>query len=383
MTDTTDQKPKNSGSDLIVRATLLIASLVTAYLWLRKQTYRELLGDFRPIINALIDQSQGIDVYLPNSESMFIYHPYVLNVLTYIDDLYPLKYILPLAYIVISLFFLYQTYQFLKIECGSVSVIIVLFVAFCFSGLGLSGLYCGNFSAYFHLAILGLIFNYIRTKSTFLLYVLSAMLLVCVIVKPYFLAYMLLFFLVISFYQAVVISIGLTVSAMALWFSAQLIYPTEYARFLNALHYQVVLKNDLGAFSSVRLTEPYLGVMGGFLLHLTIMGIILLYFCLSPRIKDYFQDLPSKIMALAFFIVILNPRLAFYDFYICVVTLFLLILMKFPRVYPQVFMLGLPFAIYSQYSSTPSRWVAISLLMVLIGFCYATLAASSRNQVKQ
>lgn len=348
-----------------LRFVLLTSMLASLYLAAQQYTWAGLFWDLNPILSAIHEQKNGLDPYRHMAESMFIYHPYALKTLTLIDRLYPLRDVIVTVYLLIFLWFAWQTFYFFKQKHSAASITLVQLSALCFGGLSLWALLCGNFSAYFHCVMFGLVLQYFRTKKIYLLYIFSFALLGFALIKPYFLSYVLVYFLALKFWRAVGLSIAVVAGTAALWFSGKLLLPLEYARFLSALQYQIITKDDLGAFSTVRLTAPFIGYVAGFLLHLAAVGGLLLYCFFNNRIKRYLSDSESQLMLLLFFIVALNPRLAFYDFLVCVIAVFFLVLIKLPDTYQRVILCGVPFALYAQLATHPSRWIFLSFFMVL------------------
>lgn len=359
-----------------LRFVLLTLMLASLYLAVQQYTWVGLFWDLNPILSAINEQKNGLDPYRHMAQSMFIYHPYALKTLTLIDRLCPLRGVIVSVYLLIFLWFAWQTFQFLIHRHSAISVTLVQLSALCFGGLSLWALLCGNFSAYFHCVLFGLTLQYFRTKKRYLFYIFSLALLGFALIKPYFLSYVLIYFLVFKFWRAVGVSITLVAGTLALWFSGKLLLPLEYAKFLSALQYQIIIKDDLGAFSTVRLTAPFIGYIGGFLLHLAIVGGLLLYSLFNNRVKRYFSDSDSRLMLLLFFVVAFNPRLAFYDFFVCVISLFFLVLIKLPNTYQRVLLCGVPFAMCAQLVTHPSRWLFLSFFVVLS--CFLLVAYHSK-----
>lgn len=369
---------KRSYIDDGLRFVLLTSMLASLYLAMKQYTIVGLFWDLNPILSAIHGQKAGLDPYRHMAQSMFIYHPYALKTLTLIDRLYPLRDVIVTVYLLIFLWFGWQTYYFLRQKHSATSITLVQLSALCFGGLSLWALLCGNFSAYFHCVLFGLALQYFRTRQGYLLYLFAFALLAFALIKPYFLSYVLVYFLVLKFWRAVGLSIALVAGTMVLWFSGKLLFPIEYAKFLSALQYQIITKDDLGAFSTVRLTAPFIGNIAGFLLHLAVVVGLLLYCFFNNRVKRYFSDSDSQLMLLLFFIVALNPRLAFYDFFVCVMAVFFLALIKLPDTYQRVLLCGVPFAMCAQFATHPSRWLFLSFFVVLS--CFLLVAYQSKQK---
>jgi hypothetical protein len=361
-----------------LRFVLLTSMLTSLYLAVQQYTLAGLFWDLKPILSAIYEQKNGLDPYRHMAESMFIYHPYALKALTLIDRLYPLRDVIITVYLLIFVWFAWQTFYFLKHRHSATSITLVQLSALCFGGLSLWVFLCGNFSAYFHCVLFGLVLQYFRTKKLYLIYIFSFALLGFALVKPYFLSYVLIYFLAFKFWRAASLSMTLVAGALASWFSGKLLFPLEYARFLSALQYQIIIKDDLGAFSTMRFMAPLFGYAAGFLLHLAAVGSLLLYCFFNNRVKRYFNDSESQLMLLFFFIVTLNPRLAFYDFFVCLIAVFFLVLIKLPNTYQRVLLCGVPFALYAQLAAHPSRWIFLSFFAVLL--CFLLMAYQAQRQ---
>jgi hypothetical protein len=360
-----------NGVDYFLYSLLCIATLLSFYWTVREQTWANLFWDLNPIINAVNGQKDGIDPYRHVAQSMFIYHPYVLKVLIGINNLLPLRGVFISLYILTLGWFVIQLCAFLNKKYVQYAILLGLAISLGFGGVGLLALLCGNFSAYFHLVLFTLILQFLRVKRTWLLVLFSLALLSFTLVKPYFLSYALFYFLTFKFWKALGVSLTVGLGVAALWFAAKYTNAIEYASFLSALQYQLITKDDLGGFSTVRLSAPYIGYVAGFLLHLAVVGSLLLCCFYHPRIKRYFTDVESSVMLLIFFIVSLNPRLVFYDFIICLVSLFILVLIKFPKHYQRIIVIGLPFAGYAQIATHSIRWVLLSFICVIGAFIAA------------
>jgi hypothetical protein len=371
---------KRGAIDYVTLATLLFFIIISFYLSLRGQTWDGLLWDLNPIIKAVSGQALGNNPYQHSAESMFIYHPYVLIALTWMHNIFPLKYFLGGLYVAIFIWFVWETSQYFKssnLRCPSW---LVLTAALSFGGTALQAMFCGNFSAFFHLSLIALMFQYLRKRYGSSLILFSLAIACFSLVKPYFFAYIIFYFFILNFLTACIFSLAVGAMTSGLWFGGQLSNPEPYKEFLSALEYQIITKDDLGGFSTVRLTAPYIGFVFGFLGHLLIIGALLIScFFVSP-LRRCFNEPASQIAIILFFIVAINPRLSFYDFFVCVIAVFFLIMIKFPIIFQRILLFGFPLALYAQIAEHPTRWRLLSFFIVVLIFAFATFWRSKKGQ---
>jgi hypothetical protein len=249
-----------------------------------------------------------------------------------------------------------------------------------FGGVTLNALLCGNFSAYFHLVLISLIFNYLNKQRILALYVLGAGLVCFALVKPYFLAYTFFYFLVLLPKRAVFISLACGVALLALWVSGALLFADQYQAFLQALQYQLLAKNDLGGYSTLRVSGPYLSYQLAFLLHVSIVSLVALLIWIRIKQRKLFvDDVKSQALIFILLIIFINPRVVFYDFFVAIFALFYLLLTTKQRG-ERILLMGFPIAIYAQLAEHSIRWVILAFVVIATLTVYG--AISGRSIVK-
>ena len=349
---------------------LLICTFMSLALTIRTYWGGTLWWDLNPIIQAIDDYSNGLNPYRYQDQSMFIYHPWVLRLLHVISEFVALSTGFGFIYLLICGWFFAESVRFLKQDENSRDRYGVILMAIAFGGMTLKSLLCGNFSAYFHLVLIGLLFNFVnrprpRTLSLFALSV------VCFsLVKPYFLAYTLFYFLVLPVKKAIATSVVCGLALLALWFSGALLFTDQYGLFLQALQYQLIAKDDLGGFSTLRILGPYLGYQWAFLLHVSVVGLVALVTLVRMHRGLLLRDnIKSQALIVMLLIVFVNPRVVFYDFFAGIVLLFYLLLVAKQR-YLRILLCGFPIAIYSQLTAHGIRWVILAYAVVFLATVY-------------
>jgi hypothetical protein len=331
-------------------------------------------ADIYPLLTAVNDYTHGIDPYRHMAQSMFVYHPVVLKVLVGLNSLMPLSYFFITFYALIITWFIYQSYLWLferlpEKESESDRCIWIFLISLSFGGVVLASLLCGNLSPYFHLILVGLIFNYSRKKNVLTLGIFGIIVVCFAIVKPYLLAYLLFYFLILKKSRAFVLSVFLSICVAMIWLSAMYLQPAEFEHFSSALQYQLLIKDDLGGFSTLRLMIPSIGLRAGFLLHLGIVGIILYVMLVIGPVKvTFMKNVNNQLLVLLLLIIFINPRLVFYDFFIAVFILFYLVYINFPKKYILIILPGFLLSIISQIVVHPTRWLILSYGVVVVTF---------------
>jgi len=247
-----------------------------------------------------------------------------------------------------------------------------------FGGVTLNALLCGNFSAYFHLILIGLIFNYLNRQHIFVLYLFGVALVCFALVKPYFLAYAVFYFMIQPMRRAIALILLCGVALSVLWFSAFIFLADQYADFLQALQYQLVAKDDLGGFSTLRILGPLMGYQWAFLFHVAVVGAICLLVLIRIQQRRFLRDdVKSQALIVILLIVLLNPRVVFYDFFAAILLLFYLLLTNRQQ-YAQILLWGFPVALYSQLTAHSIRWVILAYAVVCLRTIYGFVFTKSR-----
>lgn len=376
-------------NDYLLKLLLVALILFSLFIGFTNQFAVKFSSDLYPLVAAVNDYTIGANPYRHVPQSMFVYHPIILKVLVGLNKFIPLRIALFIFYALAIIWFIYQSYRWLidrvlRDTNKSDGLIWILFISLSFGGVAIASLICGNLSAYFHLLLVGLIFHYSRKKNVLTLYVFGLAIVCFAIVKPYLLAYVLFYFLAIKKSYALAVSLMLSVSVALIWLSAMYLQPAEFEQFSSALQYQLLIKDDLGGFSSLRLTGPYLGFRAAFLFHLGAVGLALyLMFVIVPNKVAFMKNSNNQILVILLFIIFINPRLVFYDFFMAVFVLFYLVYINFPNTYGRIIFPGFLIAIFSQLVVHPTRWLILSYLVVVVTFVFAVAVSHVVNGASQ
>lgn len=371
---------KPSDHDYWLKLLLFVCAAISLILGLQAYWGRSLLWDLNPIVQAIVDYSTGLDPYRRQEQSMFIYHPWVLRLLHSISQLMALPTFFSIVYLLICSWFFFESVRLLETVETRLNRFEMIAMATVFGGVTLNALLCGNFSAYFHLVLISLIFNYLNKQRILALYVLGAGLVCFALVKPYFLAYTFFYFLVLLPKRAVFISLACGVALLALWVSGALLFADQYQAFLQALQYQLLAKNDLGGYSTLRVSGPYLSYQLAFLLHVSIVSLVALLIWIRIKQRKLFvDDVKSQALIFILLIIFINPRVVFYDFFVAIFALFYLLLTTKQRG-ERILLMGFPIAIYAQLAEHSIRWVILAFVVIATLTVYG--AISGRSIVK-
>lgn len=365
--------------DYLTKICLLFCTTVSLALALRANWGRIPFWDLHPVFNAINDYALGLNPYRFQEQSMFIYHPLVLRLLSSINGLIDISTFFNVAYVLTLTWFIFESIRFLGNREAKLSLYQSILIAMTFGGVAINALLCGNFSAYFHLIVISLIFNYLNRPRILGLFLFGIAMVCFAIVKPYFLAYVVFYFLVLSPRNAIATGILTSLTLLALWFGGALLFADQYSDFLQALQYQLVAKNDLGGYSTLRLFGPYLGYQWAFILHVTIVGLVcLLALIRISRNQLLAYDLKSQALLLILFIIFANPRIVFYDFFAAIfVLVYFLITNK--QNCQLILLFGFPLAIYSQLAEHSIRWIILAYaVMSLTAIAEAVLRNKSK-----
>jgi len=269
----------------------------------------------------------GGNPYELNGYLSFVYHPLVLRLMSLFGD-----------YLGIALMGGYfASLLFFVSSLGSNrSWWFYSFLAFAYCGIGTIAIGSGNVTAFFHLALLGILLRGIhgeqnfqepssRLSSTFIL-----MVVIFSLVKPYMLAYLLIPLIANwkTRQQKSILSFTLLAgSLMAIIFLLSTLYfGEEFQSFLLAVQSQTIGKRDLGYGLVMYFYEHYLSagtlIYRAFVLHFAILGAILFITLLLAKRSGAINS--SRFALLLYFLLTtLNPRLKVYDLFPALIALFI------------------------------------------------------------
>ena len=359
--------------DFFIKLVLFFLTIASIYLAIVNQFSVILGSDLYVVVRAVNEFSIGVDPYRHMAQSMFIYHPYVLKILVGINSFIPILIFLISFYLLSIIWFGKQSYKWLMQQQTlatpkHVGVVSILLMSISFGGVAIASFACGNLSTYFHLVLIGLIFNYSLNKKFLTLFVLGLAIVIFSVVKPYLLAYVLVYFLFLKKRQALLFAGSISICGL-IWLSGTYFQAEMYERFASALQYHILTKEDLGGFSSLRILGPILGIKTAFVAHLAFVSFALysLFFIIPDKI-NLMQKPANQLLVMLLLIIFINPRLVYYDFYVGVFLLFYLIYINFPITCYRIVLPGFLVALISQLAAHPSRWVIFAYSIVVLTF---------------
>ena len=373
--------------DFVVRIITVMTIILSLFFSITDYFPMRLGSDVNPLIQAVNDYAVRIDPYRHMAQSMFVYHPYVLKTLVGINNLVPLHIFLFFVYVISIFWFGYQSCRWLIVQIPSTmqvkkDITFVLLISLSFGNVTIVSILCGNLSAYFHLILIGLIFHYSTQKNVLILYLLGLTIVLFSVVKPYFLAYILFYFLVFKNIQSILTAGVICICTGLIWLSGIYFLPDLYERFAGALQYQLLVKDDLGGFSSLRMMGPLLGIKGAFIAHLGVVGVAMYTLLVVGPSKTVFMKNPAnQLLIMILLIVFINPRLVFYDFYVTIFVLSYLVYINFPTRFNQIYLFGFLIALLSQLALHPTRWVILAYSCVALTFLMTIVLKNGSRQL--
>jgi hypothetical protein len=228
-------------------ALTLVASLASILVFHSNWTMFGMLWDLGVYERALQDVASQANPYRHDVEFPFVYHPMVLAALGTAQSAFSLRLLLPVAYVlvfawVVKLWVQVSATPTLKAwERG-----IALLAAVAFGGGGVVSVMAGNVTMALHFAIgVALVLAY-QNPSQLRLAMACLVMAACSLVKPYFLAYLLLV-LALRPDLPTLLMTGVSAALFALvwWWGAQ-VQPEAYSAFMDTLQQQTLNKKDLG-----------------------------------------------------------------------------------------------------------------------------------------
>lgn len=318
----------------------------------------------------------------PGIGHLFIYQPIVLRGMALFGEYLGVIMILVYAG---SLLFFFQSLG------KNRSWWLASFLAFAYCGLGTVSIGSGNITAFLHLILISLLLrNVSKGTITFTAFVVAVTLFS--LVKPYFIAYLLIP-LAATFQTypqkrvwslTIIAGLLFTVAIIGSWFH----FGEEFQAFISAVRTQTIDKHDLGHGVVMYFYEYYRSagtlIYRAYLLHFAILGsVILLTLFLANRSNLLKQA--NFALLLYFLLTILNPRLKVYDLFPALVALFL-----FSSTFPQtiirncLFMIayalslsqlvGTPLFAHTGILSDPLNVYYLTMGLVLIGLLPSLLS---------
>lgn len=360
------------------------------------------LVDILVYARAINDYSNGRDAYRIDAHLPFVYAPIVLNILDIVSAAGPIKYIFGGLYAVSTAWFVLQFYLLVKhAQPNNMNIardsLIVFMSAFAFAGIGIPAFSTGNVSVFMHFAMVGLIFKYARQRQVIVLITYGLIIVLCAIVKPYFIAYTLFYFFALKWNKAALSAAVIAVIVSIVLFLSLYFQPAEFAQFIAALKYQSITKRDFG-YSMFGIMRNHLNENLSICVHLAGSAIILclLFVCARAKCGIGTNNYLLAIIMIPV-IIIVNPRMKEYDSFIGILSLFIFLMLKEPASYVKllftaVFLSIIPAAvvILRIVSNEPPgvlfrgyRWQYLALMVVGTWFAFINRSSLANRAVTE
>lgn len=280
-----------------------------------------IFSDFYVYKRALTDVYDGLNPYRTDVGAKFLYHPMVLGLFLWIEQVYSFSLIYGLVFLFSFVWFLREAGCSYTKNINGERVIFwnhwigfgsIIFASFGFGrALGLS-LLTGNISLLMHFALISSYLMYLRLRGKGSINVVLVLLFVFSVIKPFFLLYSLLF--VFSSdrknnYKKVGV---LWVLVLIFWGASFIVIKDQMMDFLGALNAQTLEGNDIG-YSFFKYFQI---LLGGSIIPLVFHGLasIWLGWFLYKKFYKSSENDDAKIFYLGYFyLTVINPRVKNYD----------------------------------------------------------------------
>ncbi len=275
--------------------------------------------DYHVYQKGLSCYSQGPDPYLcASGDFPFVYPPIFLKVFSVFD------FRAAFAFLVLA--------AAASIVCVSLSLksfipyhrlAPCLVLGFLIGGSGFASIQTGNISVFAHLLLVSLSYFLYTRRSGYTLTAHAIAIILFSAIKPYFLAYALLYlFLPLRSLAAFA---GVMLSVAGIYIAQPALYPQLWAGFQGAIYNQIVQHGDAGLTIFGVFSRFGMGKFG-FILHLFLMLLVVLISA-TLRYRHGQRSIQIRSASELFYflaiLILLNPRLMSYDFSVFSVCLYL------------------------------------------------------------
>ena len=331
-------KKPSSKSIIIIIALILLPFYVRH--WMKQYG---LLWDLSTYTRVVLDYQNGFLPYRTDLNLNFIYHPLVLQSFYYINEFFSLTAFLLLFYTISLVWFSYEINAFIlskentNKQITRNDIIFYSTVTVVFGGIGVCSLLAGNITPFLHFYLIASFLRVLRKQDIFSIILSFFFILIFSVIKPYFLLYILIPFL-INYDKRKLCTLS-SVMVLILWITIfgcyYFINNEEFTQFWVALKHQSIhkndvgysfygiLRNDLGLIFFEGVSKNILNDLVNLMIHISISCILLFWFK-SRIIKKDLQNLITTNFFLAYFVLtIINPRLKEYDVFPATICLFI------------------------------------------------------------
>ncbi|MEX3926111.1 hypothetical protein AB4Y36_19065 [Paraburkholderia sp. BR10936] len=275
--------------------------------------------DYHVYEKGLSCYSQGPDPYAcASGDFPFVYPPAFLKVFSVVD--FPSAF----AFLVLA--------SVAGIVCVSLSLksqipyhrlAPCLVLGFLIGGSGFASIQTGNISVFAHLLLVSLSYFLYTRRSAYTLAPHAIAIILFSAIKPYFLAYALLYLFLPR--RSLLAFVAVLLSVAGIYIAQPALYPQLWAGFQGAIYNQIIQHGDAGLTIFGVFSRFGMGKVG-FALHLLLMLLVVL---ISAALRYRHGQRAVQISSaseLFYFLailILLNPRLMSYDFSVLAVCLYL------------------------------------------------------------
>ncbi|PYE18187.1 hypothetical protein C7410_1233 [Paraburkholderia silvatlantica] len=198
-----------------------------------------------------------------------------------------------------------------------------LILGFLIGGSGFASIQTGNISVFAHLLLVSLSYFLYTKRSVYTLVPHALAIILFSAIKPYFLAYVLLYLFLPR--RSLFAFVAVLLSVAGIYIAQPALYPQLWAGFQGAIYNQIVQHGDAGLTIFGVFSRFGMG-KAGFVLHLLLMLLVILI-SVVLRVRHGQRSVQissaSELFYFLAILILLNPRLMSYDFSVFAVCLYL------------------------------------------------------------
>jgi hypothetical protein len=349
------------------------------------------LWDLSVYQRAANDILEGRNPYRTDVTFAFVYPPVVLSAFSFIDKLTGLGTALLSFYILATAWFLIQSYRFMAIsprfEAGEViRFLIIVTATVAFGDAGSIAVQTGNITLFIHFVLVGCLFNFLRFPTTSRHFLFGFLILGFSVIKPYFLLYSSFYFLTLPVRVATRFTVAIFLAFCAIWAFDWVVHPDQFAAFLKTLLFQTLAKHDLGySFFGLISMSPLRAY--ALPIHLfVIAGLFFLNFIAWQRRLLPFVSPHSEALLLLAWIILANPRMKEYDFFILSFAAFFFIFKNLGLRAPWLVLIAVGTWLLVDVPSiniflpSPYLWQLVTILVLLTGVVFSGQLPANKSR---
>ena len=333
-------------------------------------------GDFRIYKRAIFDHLHGESAYRTDvQQHLFIYNPIVLHFLAFIESFLSITVFLGGFYLLTSLGFyaeIYKCFQLLHTKNTqpdrnkSLDFIVIFVSALAFGDIGIGCFVTGNLTLYLHFALIAVLLKFCRTGFPVYSYAFIGLVIVFSVIKPYFLTYMAVLFLIYKSKKNSLITAFIMIALFSIaWIASMQFFPEEYQAFLAALNKQTLTGHDIGYSFFAVFKKAGMSDLLSLAIHALISVLLLIIAGLYlPKAYGFVDNLYARLFILYPVLTLINPRMKEYDLYPALIC-FLIFLYQVTEKDKRIMLAGLLVSLVPVISSAVND-AGINLPMFLL-----------------